>query len=86
MPKQLLGEKIAEARSILALHPLPPPHIENLQAQLCDLELHLQSHEQADYERLANLLRAAEAELEVDHPIVARVIGSIVKTLMDIGI
>ena len=86
MPKQIVGEHIAKARQILELHPLPSAHQENLQAQLCDLELHLQSHEQVDYERMANLLRGAEAELEVEHPIVASVISSIVRTLANMGV
>lgn len=86
MPQQLVKEQIAQARTILELHPLPPPHLENLQAQLCDLELHLQAHEHADYQRLAALLREAETELEVDHPVVAGVIGSIVQTLGNMGV
>jgi hypothetical protein len=86
MPKQIVGEHIAKARQILELHPLPPVHQENLQAQLCDLELHLQSHEQVDYERMANLLRSAEAELEVEHPILASVISSIIRTLANMGV
>jgi hypothetical protein len=86
MPKQLVGEQIAKARQILELHPLPPVHQANLQAQLCDLELHLQSHEQVDYERMANLLRGAEAELEVEHPIVASVISGVIRTLANMGI
>lgn len=86
MAKQLVGEQIAKARTILELHPLPPAHLENIQAQLCDLELHLQSHEPADYQRIASMLREAEAEIEVDHPVVAGVIGSIVQTLVNIGV
>ena len=76
MPKQLVGAEINKARAILELH----------QATLCDLELHLQSHEQADYERLANILRSAEAELETDHPLVSSVVGGIVRTLANMGI
>lgn len=86
MAKQIVGEHINKARQILELHPLPPAHQANLQAQLCDLELHLQSHEQVDYERMANLLRGVEAELEVEHPIVASVISSIVRTLANMGV
>jgi hypothetical protein len=86
MAKQIVGEHINKARQILELHPLPPTHQANLQAQLCDLELHLQSHEQVDYERMANLLRGVEAELEVEHPIVASVISSIVRTLANMGV
>lgn len=86
MPKQLIGEEIAKAKHILAIQPLPPEHHENLQTQLCDLELHLQSHEQVDYERFANLLRAVEAEIEIDHPIVAGVVSSIIRTLASIGV
>jgi hypothetical protein len=78
--KQLVGAEINKARAI------PQHHNESLQATLCDLELHLQSHEQADYTQLANLLRSAEAELETDHPIVSSVIGSIVRTLANMGI
>ena len=84
--KQLVGAEINKARAILELHPIPKHHNESLQATLCDLELHLQSHEQADYTQLANLLRSAEAELETDHPIVSSVIGSIVRTLANMGI
>jgi ribosomal 50S subunit-associated protein YjgA (DUF615 family) len=84
--KQLVGAEINKARAILELHPIPQHHNESLQATLCDLELHLQSHEQADYTQLANLLRSAEAELETDHPIVSSVIGSIVRTLANMGI
>ncbi len=86
MPKQLVGAEIYKARQILELHPLPAHHNEALQATLCDLELHLQSHEQADYARLANLLRSAEAELETEHPVVSGVIGGIVRTLASMGI
>jgi hypothetical protein len=32
------------------------------------------------------MLREAEAEIEVDHPVVAGVIGSIVQTLVNIGV
>jgi ribosomal 50S subunit-associated protein YjgA (DUF615 family) len=84
--KQLVGAEINKARAILELHPIPQHHNESLQATLCDLELHLQSHEQADYTRLANLLRSAEAELETEHPIVSSVVGGIVRTLANMGI
>ena len=84
--KQLVGAEINKARAILELHPLPPQHDESLQAMLCDLELHLQSHEQADYARMANLLRGAEAELEADHPVVASVISGVIRTLANMGI
>lgn len=86
MPKHIVGEHITKARQILELHPLPPVHQANLQAQLCDLELHLQSHEQVDYARMANLLRGVEAELEVEHPIVASIISSMVRTLANMGV
>jgi hypothetical protein len=86
MPKQLIGEEIAKARQILAIQPLPTEHHDNLQAQLCDLELHLQSHEPIDYERFSNLLRAVEAEIDVEHPIVASVISTIIRTLGSMGI
>lgn len=86
MPKQIVGEHIQKARQILELHPLPPVHQEALQAQLCDLELHLQSHEQVDYERMANLLRAVEADIEVEHPITASIISSIIRTLANMGV
>ena len=86
MPKQLVGEHIAKARAILELNPIPTHHHDNLQATLCDLELHLQAHEKADYTRLANLLSEVEAELEVEHAIVSSVIGSIVRILANMGI
>ena len=86
MPQQLIKEQISQARTILELHPLPPAHLENVLTQLCDLELHLQAHEQADYQRMADLLREAETELEVDHPVVASVLGSLVQTLANIGV
>lgn len=86
MPKQLIGDEIAKARHILAIQPLPPEHHENLQAQLCDLELHLQSHEQVDYERFTNLLRSVEAEIEVDHPVIAGVVSTIIRTLASMGV
>ena len=84
--KQLVGEEINKARAILELHPLPPQHDESLQAMLCDLELHFQSLEQADYARLPILLRGAEADLEADHPVVASVISGVIRTLANMGI
>ncbi len=86
MPNQLIGEQIAKARAILELNPIPPEYNDNLQAALCDLELHLQAHEKVDYTRMADLLRDAEAELEVEHPVVSTVIGGIVRTLANMGI
>lgn len=86
MPKQLVSAEIHKARQILELHPLPTHHNDSLQATLCDLELHLQSHEQADYARLANLLRSAEAELEAEHPVVSSVIAGVIRTLANMGI
>ena len=35
---------------------------------------------------MANLLRGAEAELEVEHPIVASVISGVIRTLANMGI
>lgn len=86
MAKQLVGAEIHKARQILELHPIPTHQNEALQATLCDLELHLLSHEHANYARLVDLLRSAEAELEADHPVVSSVIGNIVRTLANMGI
>lgn len=86
MSKQLIGEEIARARSHLAQQPLPAPHQDELTRALADMELHLQVHENPKPAEFLDTLAAMEVQLAAEHPVLAGVLGNIVRTLGSMGV
>ncbi|RZU47747.1 uncharacterized protein DUF4404 [Fluviicoccus keumensis] len=86
MSKQLIGDEIARARSHLQQQPLPPAHQDELTRTLADMELHLQVPEPAKTEEFLDTLRGLEARVEAEHPLLAGVLGNLVRLLGNMGV
>jgi hypothetical protein len=86
MSKHMIGDHIARARTQLETQPLPPAQHDELSRTLADMELHLQLHEAPDPAEFLETLQALEVQLETEHPVLAGVIGNLVRVLGSMGI
>ena len=84
--KQLIGDEIARARNHLQQQPLAAPQHDELSRTLADMELHMQLHENPKPQEFLDTLQAMEVQLEAEHPVLAGVIGNIVRVLGSMGI
>ncbi len=83
MSRDKLQDQLAAARAALRDRPLSGRDQEALGQTLDDLE---RMAETADPASFIELLRAWEAKLEVDHPVLAGVLGDVVRKLGSMGI
>lgn len=83
MSKDKLQEELAAARAALRDRPLSGREQAELGQTLDDLE---KLAETADPAPFIELVRAWEARLEVDHPVLAGVLGDVVRKLGAMGI
>lgn len=86
MSKQQIGHEIARARSQMEQQPLAAPQHDELSRTLAEMELHLQLHENPTPAEFLQTLQAMEVELEAEHPVLAGVLGNLVRVLGSMGV
>jgi len=86
MSASIVHSTVTQVRSALQSPLLAQHEAAAAEHALRDLETRLQGQEPADWSYLAEQLRAWEASLEADHPVVAGLLSETVKKLLAMGV
>lgn len=79
-------EQLEAVRAAMRQQGLPPSRQAEMEQALSELEQEFRVAETADPSALTDLLRAWEAQLEAEHPLLARVVTEAVHRLNSMGI